>query len=281
MKFNKTITILFFTFYFLLSTPVPAQAQGNECCVSTNTSGSKTCRVATQDKPCDTAIRPAVPRVVCRVQQEFCIPSEGSPAQPGPEAPTACNIEQICIQARNLEADCEGLPVQLACQGSRANCFWFVDECYNQNDHQICGKITNQSFCGPDKDGKVQGSKVCAWANGHCVSRVEQEISAQYKRTGGFLPDCAYAGNCRSVSDFLSVFISIAREAFKYIGSIAFLMFVYGGITIVLSFGSPDKVQKGKQILVAAVIGIAISFSAFILVDFLLKTLLATQFSAL
>lgn len=113
------------------------------------------------------------------------------------------------------------------------------------------------------------------------MSRVEQEISGQYKRTGGFLPACAYAGNCRSISDFLSVLISIAKEAFKYIGSIAFLMFIYGGITVILSFGNAEKVQKGKQILVAAVVGIAISFSAFLLVDFLLDTLFATQFSAI
>jgi hypothetical protein len=180
----------------------------------------------------------------------------------------------------NATAACEEIrDDQLICQGSPANCFWFGDECYNRNDHQICGNITDPAYCGPDEaTGATPGSTACRWENGHCLSRVESEISSQYKRSGGFLPACAYAGNCRSITDFLAVLISIAKEAFKYIGSIAFLFFVYGGITIVLSFGSPDKVLKGKQILVAAIVGLLISFSAFILVDFLLDTLFVDQF---
>ncbi|MBT4153155.1 MAG: hypothetical protein HOE53_00735 [Candidatus Magasanikbacteria bacterium] len=90
----------------------------------------------------------------------------------------------------------------------------------------------------------------------------------------GPIPDCAFSySGCRNVNDLVQLLINAARILFGVIGTIALAFFIYGGVTIILSFGSPDKVKKGKSILGAAVIGIAISFSAYMLVGFILDTL--------
>ncbi|PLX20284.1 hypothetical protein C0584_06080 [Candidatus Parcubacteria bacterium] len=51
-------------------------------------------------------------------------------------------------------------------------------------------------------------------------------------------------------------------------GSLALLMFVYGGFTWMLSGGSPEKVSKGKNTLVWATIGLVVIFSSYALVNF-------------
>ena len=46
-----------------------------------------------------------------------------------------------------------------------------------------------------------------------------------------------------------------------------------GGLFMIVSFGNAERFKKGQQILVAAVIGMIISFSAFLLVNYILEAL--------
>ncbi len=55
------------------------------------------------------------------------------------------------------------------------------------------------------------------------------------------------------------------------VGSLALLMFVFGGITWMTSSGSADKVKKGRDIIVWAAIGLVIVFSAYGLTRVLLE----------
>lgn len=57
------------------------------------------------------------------------------------------------------------------------------------------------------------------------------------------------------------------------VGSLALLMFVYGGIVWMTAAGSPEKVQKGKNILIWATIGIVVIFTAYAMVKFVLGIL--------
>jgi len=89
----------------------------------------------------------------------------------------------------------------------------------------------------------------------------------------GPLPDCAFDGSCADVNKLLELVINIGKWFFSIIGSLAFVFFVYGGFTMILSFGSAEKFKKGQQVLVAAVIGMIIAFGAYALVNFLLTSL--------
>lgn len=62
----------------------------------------------------------------------------------------------------------------------------------------------------------------------------------------------------------------IIKTVLGIVGALALAMFVYGGFTWLTSGGSPDKIQKGKDILMWAVIGLIIIFTSYTLVDFVL-----------
>lgn len=55
------------------------------------------------------------------------------------------------------------------------------------------------------------------------------------------------------------------------IGTVSLLLFIYGGLIWMTSAGSSDKVKKGRDILVWAVIGMAVVFSSYILVKFIIQ----------
>lgn len=94
----------------------------------------------------------------------------------------------------------------------------------------------------------------------------------------GPLPSCAFSyDGCRNLSDVIEFLIKIGKILFTAIGSVAFVMFIYGGLTMILSMGNAEKVKKGQEILVAAVVGIIIAFGAYLLIDFVLNTLQVGQ----
>lgn len=57
------------------------------------------------------------------------------------------------------------------------------------------------------------------------------------------------------------------------VGSLALLMFVYGGLVWMTSSGNPEKIKQGRGIIVWAAIGLAIIFFSYALVRILLLNL--------
>ncbi len=55
----------------------------------------------------------------------------------------------------------------------------------------------------------------------------------------------------------------VINSVLGIVGSLALLMFVYGGLTWMTSSGNQEKVKKGKDIIVWSAIGLAIIFSAY------------------
>ena len=106
--------------------------------------------------------------------------------------------------------------------------------------------------------------------------KANYKIPEGYEKRGGVIPECAFSGTCDNVNDLLQLGINIGKYVFSIIGSVAFLAFVYGGFTIVFSFGSAEKVKKGTEVLVAAVTGMAIAFGAYMLINFILDALSVT-----
>ncbi len=123
------------------------------------------------------------------------------------------------------------------------------------------------------------GSSVCGWiagTPGNCVGLVEHDIRSQYATPPGYkgpLPDCAFTGTCDSVDDLVLLLIRIARWVMGFVGVIAFVFFLAGGVMMIISFGNSERFKQGQDMLVNAVIGLVIVFGAFILVKFILDAL--------
>ncbi|MDP2736833.1 MAG: pilin [bacterium] len=69
----------------------------------------------------------------------------------------------------------------------------------------------------------------------------------------------------------------IISSVLGVVGSLALVMFIYGGITWMLSAGNQEQVTKGKNILIWAALGIIIIFTSYALVKFVLTTVTMTN----
>lgn len=90
--------------------------------------------------------------------------------------------------------------------------------------------------------------------------------------SGGIVPDGGKKeyGNY-TLNDIVLIAVNVAKWILGIVGSLALLMFVWGGMTLILSGGSQEKVSQGKQTLTNAVIGLVIVFSSYLIIQFVLK----------
>jgi len=65
----------------------------------------------------------------------------------------------------------------------------------------------------------------------------------------------------------------IIKGALGIVGSIALLMFVYGGFLLLVSQGDSAKIQKGKATMVWAAAGLAVIFGSYIFVSYIIAGL--------
>lgn len=75
------------------------------------------------------------------------------------------------------------------------------------------------------------------------------------------------------INAVMTVVINVSRLILGTIGSVALLMFIYGGVTFMTSAGNTQRVEQGKTILINAVIGIAIVLFSWVFVNTLVAAL--------
>lgn len=103
------------------------------------------------------------------------------------------------------------------------------------------------------------------------------EPATEKKEVGtfqGIIPaECTGDAKECGLGSFVNLAIVISKAILAFLGSIAFLMFIYGGITWLTAAGQSKRVEHGKSILTAAVIGIIITMGAYVLITFVLTSL--------
>lgn len=90
------------------------------------------------------------------------------------------------------------------------------------------------------------------------------------------LPFCTYTGNCQTC-DFAELFINLANYGFTMIGGVALFMFVIGGIYLVMGGSNTESLTRGKQIITAAIVGMIIVLSAFLIVNFVVTAIAGSE----
>lgn len=63
------------------------------------------------------------------------------------------------------------------------------------------------------------------------------------------------------------------KQALGILGSITFLVFVYGGFLWLTSAGNSDQVQKGTDTMLWAAIGVCIIFASYAILNFVITSL--------
>jgi hypothetical protein len=77
-------------------------------------------------------------------------------------------------------------------------------------------------------------------------------------------------------TDVPTIIGNVIKAVLGVIGAVALFMFVYGGILLLSSGGRPDQIKKGKDVLIWAIIGIAVILASYALVEFIISALTAT-----
>ena len=68
------------------------------------------------------------------------------------------------------------------------------------------------------------------------------------------------------IGDVIKVILGI-------VGSLAFIMFIYGGFTWMTAGGSDQRIKTGRDILVWAVLGLAVIFASYAILTFVFQAL--------
>jgi len=87
----------------------------------------------------------------------------------------------------------------------------------------------------------------------------------------GGVVSCSGAG-CK-LNDFAITAVKIARWLLGVVGSLALLMFIYGGVMLLISGGNQQRVEQGRQILTNAVIGLVVVFLTYMIISFVVSAL--------
>jgi len=89
---------------------------------------------------------------------------------------------------------------------------------------------------------------------------------------GRMKPECVCCGDC-TLNDALAFGLNIADLILKFLGVVALLLFIYGGIRWIFSGGNPESIRAGKAVVSGAVVGMVVILAAFLIVQTVLKTL--------
>lgn len=90
----------------------------------------------------------------------------------------------------------------------------------------------------------------------------------------GIIPDGGkMATGDYELNDFVILAINISKWILGISGSVTLLMFVYGGLKMLISEGSSEKVTEAKSIITGAVIGLFIIFASYTIIGFALNTM--------
>lgn len=76
-----------------------------------------------------------------------------------------------------------------------------------------------------------------------------------------------YCGNYQ-VSDVMSLGVRISNMILGVVGALALLAFVVGGIMFLVSAGNKSLVERGKNTIIGAVIGLIVVFASYTIISF-------------
>lgn len=93
-------------------------------------------------------------------------------------------------------------------------------------------------------------------------------LCRQTLAAGDIIPD-----DTESLDSFIILAINISKYILGIVGSLTLLMFVVGGVQFMVSAGATEAVSKAKKTIVAAIVGLLIVFSSWLIISFVIKSL--------
>ena len=121
--------------------------------------------------------------------------------------------------------------------------------------------VATTGICGPPP-GPDTGTQVC------CCQLKPDSTNTVGTETKSTKLDNPLGDNIKSPQDLVG---QVINTLFGVVGSLALVMFIYGGFLWMTSAGSSEKVKKGRDIFIWAAVGLVIVFSAYNIVRFVIQ----------
>jgi hypothetical protein len=159
-----------------------------------------------------------------------------------------------------------------ACKAKKGFCTPVVDNALpacdvaaNHAEYGLClGDYTKgYQCCVPNSGGSTAGASGLLPAPG----------DSAHKTPPSGLPSNTNIGNYQ-INDLLKLGKNVSNWILGMVGSAALLMFIWGGFQWLTSQGESAKIAEGKKIMTAAVIGLVIVFSSYIMIKFVVVDVL-------
>ncbi len=139
----------------------------------------------------------------------------------------------------------------------------------------------------------VKSSKTCSQSEATCNEpnqkfpdmpqcEVYKQAQDTYEATANGTTNCRNGEDCVSLvnplstTDIRKIVGSTIQVLIGIIGSITFVIFLYGGVLWLTSAGNSEKIQKGLQAMLWAGIGIIVVFSSYAILTLILDALQAS-----
>lgn len=141
--------------------------------------------------------------------------------------------------------------------------------CYISNT-KTCSQSSNDIGTCP------AGKKFATLAQ---CEQYKQDQNRQQNNTTGARGNCATGQDCVSLvnplgsTDIKILMGNTVKVVVGIIGTIAFVVFVYGGFQWLTSAGNSEKISKGLQAMLWAGIGIIVVFSSYAILTLIIDTL--------
>jgi hypothetical protein len=118
-----------------------------------------------------------------------------------------------------------------------------------------------------DASGPISNTACCQDATYKALPGNSGLCAAAGNVSGGPSADLQNPISANSVPELIG---NIIKVALGIVGSLALIMFIYGGFTWMLAAGNEQSVEKGKNILLWATIGLVVIFASYSLVSFVI-----------
>ncbi len=100
------------------------------------------------------------------------------------------------------------------------------------------------------------------------------DVTLAQNNQQGLVPDNGkYEKGNYNLDDLIRILIIAANFILGLVGALALAAFVYGGVILLISAGSSEKVTQGKTILTNAIIGLVIVFVSWLIIKFVMSTM--------
>lgn len=159
-----------------------------------------------------------------------------------------------------------------------------LSEYFDENCAELCSKRHPGSSCVDTtvRSGGATGCEtgLCAGAaNIKCcpsAAAVTPPAAATEDTSGAIKlinPLGGTEANPKGVTSIPAIIGRVIKTVLGIVGSIALLMFIYGGFMWMTAAGEAKKVEKGKQTLIWATIGLAVIFFSYAATSFVINAI--------